>query len=266
MWNESGTRSAFGQYPATDESIHLAPSPVTILMEARCSGVNSSKNRSRTCLPYPSCAQITRLRSWSTTTVMYVWPFLWLVSSTPIAVSPSNMHGMPDSSRPATRPAMSPAVLHATCRKPLTVFLLATVISHVHSISKSRVNRMPGSAHGTRDTTTPCTRHSTRGAGPTSSNPIAAEVLVQPTPFAAPVVVFRAFAPAARATQRGLPAPDARHQDRSVAQRGIVDGHVLDDHDLDVEQTFEYVLHKAFSVVLFLGRKTNLQETPLTPS
>lgn len=28
---------------------------------------------------------------------------------------------------------MSPAVLHATCRKPLTVFLLATVISHVHS-------------------------------------------------------------------------------------------------------------------------------------
>lgn len=74
------------------------------------------------------------------------------------------------------------------------------------------------------------------------------------------------FAPAARATQRGLPAPDARHQDRSVAQWGIVDGHVLDDHALDVEQTFEYVLHKAFSVVLFLGRKTNLQETPLTPS
>lgn len=90
--------------------------------------------------------------------------------------------------------------------------------------------------------------------------------LVPLTPFAAPVVVFRAFAPAARATQRGLPAPDARHQDRSVAQRGIVDGHVLDDHALDVEQTFEYVLHKAFSVVLFLGRKTNLQETPLTPS
>lgn len=97
-------------------------------------------------------------------------------------------------------------------------------------------------------------------------DPIAAEVLVPLTPFAAPVVVFRAFAPAARATQRGLPAPDARHQDRSVAQRGIVDGHVLDDHALDVEQTFEYVLHKAFSVVLFLGRKTNLQETPLTPS
>ena len=95
-------------------------------------------------------------------------------------------------------------------------------------------------------------------------DPIAAEILVPPTSIAAPVVVFRAFAPAARATQRGLPAPDARHQDRRVAQRGVVDGHVLDDHALDVEQTFEYVLHKAFSVVLFLGRKTNLQETPLT--
>ena len=169
MWNESSTRSAFGRCSAADESIRLAPSPVTILMEARRSGINSSKNGSGTCLPCPSCARITRLRSWSTTTVMYVWPFLWLVSSTPIAVSPSNMHGMPDSGRPATRPAMSPAVLRATCGKPLTVFLLATVISHVHSISKSRANRLPGSARGTRDTTTPCTRHSTRGAGPTSS-------------------------------------------------------------------------------------------------
>lgn len=28
MWNESGTRSAFGRYSATDESIRLAPSPV----------------------------------------------------------------------------------------------------------------------------------------------------------------------------------------------------------------------------------------------
>ena len=259
MWNESSTRSAFGRYSATDESIHLALSPVTILMEARCSSVNSSKNRSRTCLPYPSCAQTTRLRSWSTTTVTYVWPFLWPVSSTPIAVSPSNMHGMPDSSRPTTRPAMSPAVLHATCRKPLTVFLLATVISHVHSISKSRVNRHPRHHHAMH--TAFHTRSRTHDL-----DPIAAEVLVPPTPFAAPVVVFRAFAPAARATQRGLPAPDARHQDRNVAQRGIVDGHVLDDHALDVEQTFEYVLHKAFSVVLFLGRKTNLQETPLTPS
>ncbi len=35
MWNESSTRSAFGRCPATDESIHPAPSPVTIRIDAR---------------------------------------------------------------------------------------------------------------------------------------------------------------------------------------------------------------------------------------
>ena len=76
MWNESSTRSAFGRCSFTLASIHLAPSPVTALMEARCSSVSCRKNRSRTSLPYPSCAQTTRLRLWSTTTVMYVRPFL----------------------------------------------------------------------------------------------------------------------------------------------------------------------------------------------
>ena len=98
MWNESSTRSASGQCSATDESIHLAPSPVTILIDARCSGVNRWKNRSRISLPCPSCAQMTRLRSWSTTTVMYVWPLRYDVSSTPIAVSPSNIDGIDASS------------------------------------------------------------------------------------------------------------------------------------------------------------------------
>lgn len=54
--------------------IHRAPSPATTLMEARCSGVNVWKNRPNTSLPYPSCAHIARCRSWSTTTVMHVWP------------------------------------------------------------------------------------------------------------------------------------------------------------------------------------------------
>ena len=94
-------------------------------------------------------------------------------------------------------------------------------------------------------------------------------------PAPAPVVRVRRRKGALRCPRCGRKCPKHddgggerrwRHQDRSVAQRGIVDGHVLDDHALDVEQTFEYVLHKAFSVVLFLGRKTNLQETPLTPS
>lgn len=74
MWNESSTRSAFGRRSFTLESIHLAPSPVTALMEARCSSAGCRKNRSSTSLPYPSCAQATRLRLWSTATVMYVCP------------------------------------------------------------------------------------------------------------------------------------------------------------------------------------------------
>lgn len=74
MWNPSGARSAFGHHSCTHESIHQAPSPATTLMEARCSGVNVWKNRPNTSLPYPSCAYIARCRSWSTTTVMHVWP------------------------------------------------------------------------------------------------------------------------------------------------------------------------------------------------
>ena len=101
-------------------------------------------------------------------TVMHAWPFPRPVSSTPIACNPSNMHGIEDSGRPATRPAMSPAVLHAICGKPLTVLWPATVISHAHPDPKPRVNRPPGPAHGTRETTTPRRRHSTRGTGPES--------------------------------------------------------------------------------------------------
>ena len=51
-----------------------APLMHATLMEARCSGVNVWKNRPNTSLPYPSCAYIARCRSWSTTTVMHVWP------------------------------------------------------------------------------------------------------------------------------------------------------------------------------------------------
>ena len=41
---------------------------------------------------------------------------------------------------------MSPAVLHTICGKPPTVFWFATLTGHAHSDSKSRVNRLPGSA------------------------------------------------------------------------------------------------------------------------
>ena len=57
---------------------------------------------------------------------------------------------------------MSPAVLHTICGKPPTVFWFATLTGHAHSDSKSRVNRLPGSAHDTIATTTPHVGQSTR--------------------------------------------------------------------------------------------------------
>ena len=92
-----------------------------------------------------------------------------LAVSTPIAARPSNGEGIAALRRSATRRTMSPAVLHATCRKPLTVFRFATLISHVHSDSESRVNRLPGSAHGTIVTTAPHRGRSTRGMSATGS-------------------------------------------------------------------------------------------------
>ena len=79
------------------------------------------------------------------------------------------MHGIEDSKRAATLRAIWPAVLHSMRRNPLTVFWLATAVSHAHSISKSLVNRLPGSAHGTEATTTPHLGQSTRGMAATSS-------------------------------------------------------------------------------------------------
>ena len=94
-------------------------------------------------------------------------------------------------------------------------------------------------------------------------DPIAAEVLVAPSPFAAPVVVFGALAPATRATQRALPAPHPDHQDGSRAQRGIVHRHVLDDHALDVQQSFESALQpRRFPRLYFLVEKQTYRKRP----
>ena len=51
-----------------------------------------------------------------------------------------------------------------------------------------------------------------------------------PSPFAAPVVVLRALASAARTPGCRLPAPHPDHRRGSGTQRGIVRRHVLDDH------------------------------------
>ena len=84
-------------------------------------------------------------------------------------MSPSNGDGIIDFARSATRWATTPAVRHATCRKPLTVLWLATAVSHAHSASKSRVNLDPGSAHGTLATTPPHCGRSTRGIAATDT-------------------------------------------------------------------------------------------------
>lgn len=47
-------------------------------------------------------------------------------------------------------------------------------------------------------------------------------------------------------------------------QRAVDDPRGLDDHAFDVEETFEYAVHQAFSVVRFFGRKTEYAETPPT--
>ena len=199
-------------------------------------------------------------------TVMYARPFPRPVPSTPIARNPSNMHGIGDSSRPATRPAMSPAVLHAICGKPLTVFWPATVISHAHSDPKSRVNRPPGPAHGTRETTTPCGRHSTRGTGPespTRKQPKSWCRQLRPPP---PLSYLGAFRP--QREQRNAPFP---HLTRATGTGASRSGESSNDTSSTIMSlTFSNRLNMLFNQGAFLGcilgRKTNLQEAPLTPS
>ncbi|WP_177189954.1 hypothetical protein [Bifidobacterium longum] len=81
------------------------------------------------------------------------------------------MDGIEDSKRAATLRAIWPAVLHAMRGNQPTVFWLAAATGHAYPIPKSLVNRLPGSAHGTRATTTPCSAHASRGAKPMSSTP-----------------------------------------------------------------------------------------------
>ena len=90
-WKGSMTHLALGQRRLTSCLIHLAPSAVTTSMARLCSRVSSSRNRLSTSLPVPSCAQMRQPRSWSTTTVTYLWPFLYDVSSMPMRRTPSNL-------------------------------------------------------------------------------------------------------------------------------------------------------------------------------
>lgn len=161
---------------------------------------------------------------------------------------------------------MSPAVLHAICRKPLTVFWPATVISHAHPDPKSRVDRPPGSAHGTRETTTPCGRHSTRGTGPESSTrkqPKSWRRQPRPPP---PLSYPGAFRP--QREQRNAPFPHLTRATRTGASRSGESSN--DTSSTIMSSTFSNRLNMLFNQGAFLGcildRKTNPQEAPLTPS
>lgn len=74
-------------------------------------------------------------------------------------------------------------------------------------------------------------------------DPPAAEVLVTPTPQAAPVVVSRAPPPAPRASERRLPGPDPHLEHRHRRHRPVHDPDVLHDHALDVQEFGKYPLH-----------------------
>ena len=72
------------------------------------------------------------------------------------------------------------------------------------------------------------------------------------------------FPPAARAARRRLPSAHMDLEHGLRTQRAVDDPRGLDDHAFDVEETFEYAVHQAFSVVRFFGRKTEYAETPPT--
>ena len=130
-----------------------------------------------------------------------------------------------------------PAARHATCGKPLTVFWFATLIGHARSDSKSRVDRLPGSAHGTEATTTP---H--------------AAALVMP---AAPP-----SASGASEHTRTWTHPDLEHG--FGTRRRIRDPRILCNRAFDVRQSGEWAFAQAFFVIHFFGRKTEYAGTPLT--
>lgn len=73
------------------------------------------------------------------------------------------------------------------------------------------------------------------------------------------VVSARSVSSAAPPSRRAH-GPRARAQDAAGRRRS----RGLDDHAFDVEETFEYAVHQAFSVVRFFGRKTEYAETPPT--
>ena len=107
---------------------------------------------------------MTHPRSWSTTTVRYLWPFLQDVSSMPIRTSPSKRLRAPSasSSRLSALLQMLPTVCQSMRMSSETDFMEQCTASHATWSSNSAVNLDPGSAQGTEAVRIPCPGHLTR--------------------------------------------------------------------------------------------------------
>ncbi len=179
------------------------------------------------------------------------------------ATCPNSNVAPPSGSKPSP-----PRTNQTNTPKPLTMYrsVETHVISHAHSDPKSRVNRPPGSAHGTRETTTPRRRHSTRGTGPESSTrkqPKSWRRQPRPPP---PLSYPGAFRP--QREQRNAPFPHLTRATRTGASRSGESSN--DTSSTTMSLTFSNRLNMLFNQGAFLGcilgRKTNPQEAPLTPS
>ena len=163
---------------------------------------------------------------------------------------------------------MSPAVLHATCRKPLTVFWLATVISHAHSASKSLVNRLPWfrPRHGRDHDPAPGAVHARHHGD--RFDPPAAEILMPPTTHAATLVVTMTTFAAAGASEHALARAHSDLEHGLGAQGRVDDPHGLDHRAFDVEELVEYAVHQALCGCLFILVENILpgKRSSLTPS
>ncbi|MBV3464423.1 hypothetical protein, partial [Bifidobacterium longum] len=120
--------------------------------------------------------------------------------------------------------------------------------------SKSLVNRLPGSAHGTEATTTPHLGQSTRGMAATSSTRQQPEVLATPAAHSAALVIPAVPPSAAGASERARTRAHADLEHGLGTQRRVDDPHVLDHRAFDVEKLVEYAAHQALFGCAFLGR------------
>ena len=114
--------------------------------------------------PWPWRIQMTRPRSWSTTTVMYVCPRLQLVSSTPMERRSSNRPALCSALRSsATRLRTGPVLFQSTRISADTALRGACTLNHAVRRSKSYVYALFLRAHGTITTVTPYSPQPTRG-------------------------------------------------------------------------------------------------------